>query len=167
MPNIGVFFSGNRTQCWIVAHLELTDEEAARYKDIPVVYNEEVVSRPFFPSASSLPLHAFDSLYYIVFYPSSRLTYLSLPLCGTTVAGLPLRTPSRPRPINRYFSLDNQAVRRVPRVHALLAHPALQTSTSLQIQTQVRQQQQRTYPQRTNQCVGAEVAFGPSDGYSS
>lgn len=31
-------------QCWIVAHLELTDEEAGRYKGIPVVYNEEVVS---------------------------------------------------------------------------------------------------------------------------
>jgi hypothetical protein len=124
----GVFFPGNRIQCWIVAHLELTDEEAARYKGIPVVYNEEVVSRPLFPLCLFLtPLDASDSLCYIIFYPSSRLTYLSLlPLCGTTVAGLPLRTPLRPRPFHRYFSLDNQAVRRVPGVHAVLARPALQ-----------------------------------------
>ncbi|KAI5450195.1 hypothetical protein NCC49_003344 [Naganishia albida] len=30
------------SKCWIVAHLELTAEEAARYNAIPVVYNEEV-----------------------------------------------------------------------------------------------------------------------------
>ncbi|KAH8089005.1 FAD dependent oxidoreductase [Filobasidium floriforme] len=30
------------SKCWIVAHLELTDAEAARYRGIPVVYNEEV-----------------------------------------------------------------------------------------------------------------------------
>ncbi|KAJ9112681.1 hypothetical protein QFC22_006183 [Naganishia vaughanmartiniae] len=30
------------SKCWIVAHLELSEEEARRYKSIPVVYNEEV-----------------------------------------------------------------------------------------------------------------------------
>lgn len=30
------------SKCWLIAHVEVTEEEAARYKGIPVVYNEEV-----------------------------------------------------------------------------------------------------------------------------
>jgi sarcosine oxidase/L-pipecolate oxidase len=37
-----------------VAHLELTAEEAARYKAIPVVYNEEVVSHVHYLSQTKL-----------------------------------------------------------------------------------------------------------------
>jgi hypothetical protein len=31
-------------QCWVIGHLQLTDEEAERYKGIPVVYHETYVS---------------------------------------------------------------------------------------------------------------------------